>query len=244
MNVVGHRGASGSQPENTPSAFLVADSMGADGVELDLRFAPDESGGHRLVVFHDPLPDSREAIDALVGFDDVLDACGDRMLVNVEIKNSADDGGHDPTMAVVAPTIAAMRTRGESWAHRWLISSFDLDTIDQCRRVAPEIPTAFLVVEATDEAIAMAVDGGHVAIHPWVRTLTEAQVTASHDAGLLVNTWTCNDPEHLAELDRMGVDGVCTDVPDVALVALGRGDAPAEVSPTWGTPTAPPRARG
>jgi glycerophosphoryl diester phosphodiesterase len=202
MNVVGHRGASGSQPENTPSAFLAADSMGADGVELDLRLAPDGSGGHRLVVFHDPLPDSREATDALVGFGDVLDACGERMLVNVEIKNSADDGGHDPTMAVVGPAIAAMRERGPAWAHRWLISSFDLDTIDRCRRVAPEIPTAFLVLDATDAAITVAVERGHVAIHPWVQTLNEAQVTASHDAGLLVNVWTCNDPEHLAELQE------------------------------------------
>ena len=236
MNVIGHRGASGSEPENTPRAFLAADAMGADGVELDVRLASSGSGGHRLVVFHDPLPASRTAIDALVGFHDVLDACGERMLVNVEIKNSPNDGGHDPTLAVVAPTLAAMKERGSSWADRWLISSFDLGTIDRCRRLAPEIPTAFLVGEATDSAIAVAVERGHVALHPWVQMLTGDRVAACHEAGLLVNTWTCNDPDRLVELESMGVDGVCTDVPDVARVALGRGGDPMDLSPTWGTP--------
>ncbi len=73
--------------------------MGADGVELDVRLAPDGHGGSRLVVFHDPLPTDQSDLDALPGFDEILDACGDRMLVNVEIKNSEADGGYDPTMA-------------------------------------------------------------------------------------------------------------------------------------------------
>ncbi len=235
MIVVGHRGASGTVPENTPEAFERADEMGADGVELDVRIAPDGLGGTRLVVFHNPLPDSQGELDALPSFDEVLDACGDRMLVNVEIKNSDNEGGHDPTMAVVAPTIAAMQRRGRSWADRWLFSSFDLDTMDHCRRVVPEIPTAFLVYGATDEAIAAAVSSGHMAINPWAEQLAAERVEACHAAGLLVNTWTCNDPDRLRELDGMGVDGVCTDVPDVALTALGRDTGSALLSPGWGT---------
>lgn len=235
MNVVGHRGASGAQPENTPEAFATADRMGADGVELDVRLAADGHGGHRLVVFHDPLPTDQAAVDALPGFDEILDACGHRMLVNVEIKNSEADGGYDPTMAVVAPTIAAMRGRGPGWAERWLISSFTMSTIDHCRRIAPEIPTAFLLYAPTDEAIAATVRHGHHAIHPWVEALDADRVAACHAVGLVVNPWTCNDPDRLRELHELHVDGICTDVPDVALSAIGRSPEP-RLNPSWGTP--------
>ncbi len=235
MNVIGHRGASGALPENTPAAFALADRMGADGVELDVRLAADGRGGTRLVVFHDPLPASQIELDALPSFDDVLDACGERILINVEIKNSAGDGGHDPTMAMVAPTVAAMRGRGASWTGRWLFSSFDAATIDHCRLVAPELPTALLVGACTDEAIAAAVASGHIAIHPWVGSLTSERVDACHRAGLLVNTYTCNDPTRLRELVAMGVDGVCSDVPDIALDAVGRSGGP-DLTPSWGTP--------
>lgn len=235
MNIVGHRGASGTHPENTPEAFAAADEMGADGVEFDVRLAPDGRGGSRLVVFHDPLPASQAELDALPDLDDVLDACGDRMLVNVEIKNSDEDGGYDPTMASVAPTIHTMQRRGPSWADRWLISSFTMSTIDHCKRIDASIPTGFLLYEPTDAAVAATVRHGHAAIHPWAKMLDIGRVEASHAAGLLVNTWTCNEPERLRELADMGVDGVCTDVPDVALVATGRrGDL--RLSPSWGTP--------
>ena len=210
--------------------------MGADGVELDVRIAPDGHGRDRLLVFHDPLPASQGDLDVLPSFEDVLDSCGTRMLVNVEIKNTVEDGGFDPTMAVVAPTIAAMRRRGTDWRSRWLISSFSLETIDHCRLVAPEMPTAYLVYAATDEAIAAAVAGGHMAIHPWQKPLTEERVAACQAAGLKVNVWTCNKGDRLRELAGMGVDGVCTDVPDAALEALGRGEAPPSLTPSWERP--------
>ena len=38
----------------------------------------------------------------------------------------------------------------------------------------------------------------------------------AHAAGLAVNTWTCDDPDRIRELIGWGVDGICTNVPDVA----------------------------
>ena len=72
---------------------------------------------------------------------------------------------------------------------------------------------------------------GHSAIHPWAPRVTADVVEACHAAGLAVNTWTCNDGDRLVELASIGVDGVCTDVPDLALAAVGRADR--AVSPAW-----------
>ena len=68
-----------------------------------------------------------------------------------------------------------------------------------------------------DGVVARTAAAGHVAVHPWVDTLTEAAVRAAHGAGLAVNTWTCDDADRMRELIAWGVDGICTNVPDVAL---------------------------
>jgi len=47
--VIGHRGASGTEPENTLRAFERAYRMGADGIELDIFLTKDQ----RIVVTHD-----------------------------------------------------------------------------------------------------------------------------------------------------------------------------------------------
>ncbi len=227
MLVIGHRGASVAAVENTVQAFVLADAMGADGVELDVRLAPDG----RLIVKHDPLPTEPGSLDGHPELSEVLAACGD-MLVNVEIKNSANEPGHDPTAAVVEPTIAEMRLHGS--IDRWIISSFDWDTIERCRAAAPDIATAYLVMDATAEVVEQTAAAGHVAVHPRANSITADTVARCHDAGLAINTWTCNDPDRLRELADWGVDGVCTDVPDVALTALGRRISPAAAR--WGTP--------
>ena len=180
-------------------------------------------------------PTSLAEVDRLnlATLDEVLDACGDRMLVNVEIKNWPADAGFDPTMAMVAPIVELLRRRGTAACSRWLISSFSWDTLAACRAAAPEIATAWLVSTVSADRIAGIAEAGHTAVNPWEPTLTEEFVTRCHDAGLAVNTWTCNDPIRLVELAGLGVDGVCTDVPDVALAALGRAGDPAAVSPSW-----------
>jgi glycerophosphoryl diester phosphodiesterase len=232
VNIIGHRGASVAEPENTPAAFAAADRMSADGVELDVRLASDGGVASRLVVFHNPLPTEQADVDALPSFDDVLRACGRRMLINVEIKNAEDEGGFDPTMSMVAPIIAAMRRHVRGDLHRWLISSFTIETVDYCRLVAPEFDTALLTHRVDDTVIRAAVAGGHRAIHPSHVELDSSAVDAAHDAGLEVNIWTCNDPDRLVELRDMGVDGACTDVPDIARSALGRRDGDA-ATPSW-----------
>lgn len=48
--VVAHRGASALAPENTTAAFKLAQGLGADGIETDVRLTSDGVP----VCFHDP----------------------------------------------------------------------------------------------------------------------------------------------------------------------------------------------
>ncbi len=232
MLVIAHRGASAAAPENTVEAFRLADEMGADGVELDVRLAADG----RLVVAHDPLPADTAVVAALPDLATILDACGTRMLVNVEIKNEpvqpTPQRSPSTDLGVVAPTIEALHASGIG-LERFLISSFSWPTIDACRQLDPAIATAALCADVVDvDKLDRIARRGHLALHPFDGTLTTEGVTRCHDRGLLVNTWTCNDPDRIRELATIGVDGVCTDVPDAALAALGR--AGAAINPRWG----------
>jgi glycerophosphoryl diester phosphodiesterase len=48
-----------------------------------------------------------------------------------------------------------------------------------------------------------------------VRVIDRRLIDAAHSRGLQVHVWTVNDPEEMAELLDMGVDGIITDRPDL-----------------------------
>ena len=225
VEVIAHRGASRAARENTIDAFHLAAALGSDAVELDVRRTADGL----LVVHHDAFfEDGRSIVDAnacdlpphIPNLETALDACAE-MWVNVEIKNDPHEPDFDATDAIADRTIDALRARGQD--DRWLISSFRLETIDRCRALAPGIRTAWLVVDVPDDVIATLVGRGHEALHPWVTTLRRSHIDVCHGAGIEVNTWTCDDPVRMAELVDWGIDGICTNVPDVAIGVLKRG---------------------
>jgi glycerophosphoryl diester phosphodiesterase len=98
-----------------------------------------------------------------------------------------------------------------------LLSCFHLDTIDRCRELAPDIPTAFLCAIVPDGIAGLLAERGHQAFHPWDPTVTAPLIDECHASGLDVNTWTCDDAERMAQLMRWGIDGICTNDPDIAL---------------------------
>lgn len=229
MLVIAHRGASATYPENTLAAFRGAVAMGADGVELDVRRTADLA----LAVSHDDtLADGRVVVE-LRGADlpadvpvlaDALDACRALPVVNIEIKNWPDDRDFDAEEAVAEAVVALLETRGEREDGRNLISSFHLPTVDRVRALAPELSTAWLLafVDDVGPLVDRAAAHGHAAVHPHHALVSEDLVRRAHDLGVAVNTWTCDEPDRIRWLADIGVDGVVTNAPDVALAALGR----------------------
>ena len=223
--VIAHRGASAVATENTIEAFEQALAMGADWVELDVRRAACGTP----VVHHDAELDDGRAIwetpaadlpDHVSSLHDVLVACGP-MGVDIEIKSDPAEPDYDDDHAVVDATVDVARRVLP--ADRTLISSFDMAAVNRVHDLTSGISTGFLTADTVgvEVSVGRAVAHGHAVILPYEAIVTGRFVRAAHEAGLLVYTWTVDDPGRMVELAGFGVDGIITNTPDVARAALG-----------------------
>jgi glycerophosphoryl diester phosphodiesterase len=229
--VLAHRGANRQAPENTVEAFARALALGADGVELDVHRTAD--GG--LVVHHDASApglgvlaersqaDIRAEQPGIPTLDEALDACAGG-LVNIEIKNLPGDDDFDAAEHAAALVVETVRRR--DGRDNVLVSSFNLDTIDRVHALDADVPTGFLTYRTFDplDALAVAHDRGHVALHPFFQSLAgelaKTVVERAHELGMHVNVWTVDDEQDMRRLADAGVDALVTDVPDVAVSVL------------------------
>jgi glycerophosphoryl diester phosphodiesterase len=212
-------------------AFELAVALGADAIELDVRRTADgeavinhdaeiEVDGERVAIV------ARDRADLpLIDLDTALDACGGAS-VNIEIKNWVDDPDHDPTSALADEVCRIIGRRTEP-AGRWFVSSFDLATIDRVRSLRPDLATAYLTAGDPDRDLDAVIASGHRLWHPWYGVVTADHIRRAHLAGVGVNVWTCDDPTEIDRLLAAGVDGICTNVPDLALARRSRSVTPA-----------------
>lgn len=217
--VIAHRGAREAAQENTLPAFRLAREFGAEWVELDARRTADGV----VVVHHDAqLGDGRllseltveELPEFIPSLAEALEECHG-MGVNIEIKNLPSDPDYDAEH-LVSDAVAGL-VQAYLGTDRALVSSFNIDTLDRLHAVDPTIPLAYLF-DIGDPASAIARACAHEmsAIHPYDPLVTASMVERAQDEGLQVNVWTVNDPGRMAVLADYGVDGICTDVPDIA----------------------------
>ncbi|TML11065.1 MAG: glycerophosphodiester phosphodiesterase [Actinobacteria bacterium] len=224
--IIAHRGAALplTHPENTVAAFRRARSVASDWVELDVRRTSDA----KTAIHHDAhLADGRLIASLersslprdVPDLDEALLACAG-MGVNVEIKNFVAEADYDATHWLSQAVVDAARRADPPVTV--LVSSFSIAAIDRVRTLAPSLPTALLTYVLDDPAgtIAECVARGHGALHPHDPTVDRALVDSAHECGLRVNVWTVDRPDRIAELVAMGVDGICTNVPDLARRAV------------------------
>lgn len=240
--VIGHRGASALAPENSREAFQRAAADGADGVELDvLRCASGEP-----VVFHDDdlrrLGDRPERIAALSlegvravrlasgatipTLDEALEACGPRLLVNVELKAMGDPWSEIRALVRAVAAVVDVPALRE----RVLVSSFHPYALRAWRRQAPAVAAGLLFEQDAPLPLRRAwtlplLDVASV--HPEARLCDAATVRRWHRRGLRVNVWTVDAPAELARLAGLGVDGIISNDPAAARRALNRGSSTA-----------------
>lgn len=232
--VLAHRGASHARPENTLAAFSEARNLGADGVELDARRTSDGW----IVVHHDPdvegfgliiehsYTELRRAQPEIPTLAEALAECAG-LIVNVEIKclpwePDADSPDRFTAHAVAEIVRGAARKFPQS---SFIVSSFDLAAVDAFRGFASEFPTGWLTSgQEVALAAAIAAEHGHAWLNPdraMALRATPTDIAAAQRSGVRVDVWTVDDPIDIAALAAAGVDAIITNVPDIALAALG-----------------------
>ena len=202
MLVIAHRGVSSELPENTLPAFVRAIELGADFVEIDVHAARDGT----LVVTHDrpragvEYPTLEEALDLMRG----------RIGVMVELKTA-----HRYRKAnIVTRTLDLLNDDD-------VLVSFQRAPLVEARALRPGLRTVQHVGFGTSIRSA---EGA------WAAGFIDARVTrrgiaAAKARGLETLVYTVNEAARMTELSRLGVGGIFTDRPELALRLL-RAAAP------------------
>ena len=223
MICIAHRGASGTEPENTLRAVRRALDLGADGIEIDVRLVEGE-----LLVFHDARLERTtsgrgafgrktlahlRALDAGKGeqiptLREVCAAIAGRAFLNIELKGRRTG----------QPTAVAVRELVEhhGWRHdQFLISSFLRRELRLFREAdAGRTPLGLLLARPSRLFLRSARLLGATTIHPPLRYTKAALVQKAHANSLRVFVYTVNEPGALARMRSLGVDGVFTDFPE------------------------------
>jgi glycerophosphoryl diester phosphodiesterase len=194
--VIAHRGASWELPENTLPAFERAIEVGADYVEFDVHSDADS----RLVVTHEP-----PRGPGLPTLDEVLELCRGRIGVMVELKTPARYRRHD----VVRRTL---RLTGDDA----VIVCFQRPALEEVRRLRPRIRT----VQHVGFGVSIRGASGAWAAGFWDERTTPRGLAAARRLGLETTVYTVNEPARMLELAVLGVTGMFTDRPDLALRVL------------------------
>lgn len=226
--VVGHRGAAGHHPDNSIEGFRAAADLGAEWVELDVRLSSDGVP----VLSHDPetaagdvvaeLPARDLAEQGIVPLDEALTVIEEEGLgVDVEIKGLPTEPGYDETLAVADETVDALTAAYLTVP--FVVSSFNPAILGQVRDLTSGGIDTVRILPAVGDATVLApeiADAGDDGVAVEHEGLTEADVAAYLDAGLVVWVWTLDDPDVAQRLVEAGVEGVITDVPDLISAAL------------------------
>ncbi|MBI5247198.1 MAG: glycerophosphodiester phosphodiesterase [Elusimicrobia bacterium] len=234
MLVIAHRGASGLAPENTMAAFLRALAMNAPAIELDVHQTLD----HELVVAHDDDLkrcgrdkrriknvhwDDVSGLDVGAWFDksftgerlprleDVFDILPKTVELHVEIKR-----GSSTYPGIEERVVDLIHKRGAS--ARTVVSSFDHAALYSVRSLDEKVRIGYLLGLTTlQTALREMKEIDAESLNLSVRQTTARIIKAAHDRDRKVLVYTVNTPAERDRLQKMGVDGIFCNYPELNL---------------------------
>lgn len=219
--VIAHRGASGHEYENSPTAFRRASALGADGVELDIHTTTDGC----FLVHHDPhvrgvgligelprsafteyrlpngepIPTLEDALSILNGLD-----------VWVEVKTLPESAD-----ARLLETLDAGPTPA-----RYAVHGFDHRIVARLGDRRPELRRGALLASYLLDTLPILHGTGADTLWMEAQLIDAALVADLHADGLRIIAWTANEERDIRRLIGLEVDGICGNYPERIRAAL------------------------
>lgn len=244
--IIGHRGAGGEAPENTLAAIKRGIDVGVDRIEIDVRLTADK----KVVVIHDrslrringsirriknltynQLKEvdfgshfsshfSNERIPLL---EEVIDTTKGKSTLLIELKNRRN---YHPDLEMLSWNIVKeMNAENDC-----IFQSFDDNSLFDLRDMKISSPIHKLF--STFVPIKPYYAGSNLHYKKFKRYdfvdevglkqgyVNRKVVNKIHQMGKKVNVWTVNNPDKMRTLNAIGVDGIITDYPTIALQTL------------------------
>jgi len=198
--LIGHRGASGYEPENTLRSLSRAFRDGANAVELDLRATADG----RIVVIHD------RTLDRTTDGEGRVDELGFQEIRSLD----AGDGERIPTFDEV---LDLARGSGGTIFAEVKVRGFEEEILSAVHEKGAEDIVVFFGIRAAIERI-HDLDPSMPCTYPGnfrvgVSPLTRENITEMHDRDLALIHGDIDDESEMSRLIDLGLDGIITNYP-------------------------------
>ena len=221
---ISHRGVTKSNPENTIQAFKEAESLGFQGIEVDIiaskdgvlycshNYQLDQETNHSGYI-DQMLSDELDNIDTgcfshpnnqhkIPRLSNVINNMSNDMIINIEIKFS--------NYFDLSTAFALRRfLKKNSTKHKIIISSFNPLIVFFSRWLIPSTRTGFLFESANMKKW---INFCHPdTVHPRIDFLDEDIVKRCKAKNLSLNVWTVNSSSEINNCKELNVDGIITD---------------------------------
>ncbi|KMM36103.1 glycerophosphodiester phosphodiesterase [Guptibacillus hwajinpoensis] len=230
LTIFGHRGSSGTHPENTLISFQAAHKAGANGIELDVQLTKDGVP----VVIHDErvdrttngvgwvkdyLYDELIRLDAghffssrfqgttIPSLEEVLEWIASTSLsLNIELKTGyvSYDGIEDKVLSLL---------NHYQLKDRCIISSFNHYSVKNIAQKDSHIETAILLMEKLVEPWNYLKSVGAHGLHIEWQAIDEFLMAHTQKRGIPVRAYTVNDRKEILKAQKLGCDAIFSDFP-------------------------------
>lgn len=229
-----HRGASSYAPENTLPAFELGITMGANGLETDVRRTKDGI----LVLFHDNdlmrICGRPEAVcdltyEQLLGLDlgihkgeayrgvQILTLeqflqhfAGKNLQFAIELKET---GIEEETLSLI---------HRYSCSDRTIITSGIWQSLKNTHAIDPQMPLGYLAKQLNDRLLTQAKECGITQICPRASLLTKDWNQKLRSRDFSVRPWGVDSKDLMEQMLALNVDGMTVNFPDLLAAALTR----------------------